>query len=126
MEGRTTFVVAHRFSTLRGVDRIVVLDQGALVGSGTHDELVEQCGVIGACGRVRAHHRSVPVRAGKPPGGRPMLISGPLGLSGCDPRAGGSKRVPRKNIAARRQTRTGLHHRGGTGERPLRAHGREH
>jgi subfamily B ATP-binding cassette protein MsbA len=45
MEGRTTFVVAHRFSTLRGVDRIVVLDQGRLVGLGTHDELVERCSV---------------------------------------------------------------------------------
>src|SRR6185503_2677496 len=32
MEGRTTFVVAHRFSTLRNVDRILVLERGCLVG----------------------------------------------------------------------------------------------
>ena len=43
MEGRTTFVVAHRLSTLRGVDRILVLDRGRLAGLGTHDELIETC-----------------------------------------------------------------------------------
>ena len=43
MEGRTTFVVAHRLSTLRGVDRILALDKGRMVGLGTHDELLETC-----------------------------------------------------------------------------------
>ena len=43
MEGRTTFVVAHRFSTLRNVDRILVLERGCLVGLGTHEELLESC-----------------------------------------------------------------------------------
>jgi ABC-type multidrug transport system fused ATPase/permease subunit len=38
--GRTTLLVAHRLSTVRGADRIVVLDRGRLVESGTHDELV--------------------------------------------------------------------------------------
>jgi ATP-binding cassette subfamily B protein len=37
---RTTFVVAHRLSTVRDADRILVLDDGALVESGTHDELL--------------------------------------------------------------------------------------
>jgi len=43
MVGRTTFVIAHRLSTLRKVNRILVLDQGKMVGLGTHDELLESC-----------------------------------------------------------------------------------
>ena len=38
--GRTTFIVAHRLCTLRRADRVIVLEQGHIVQSGTHDELM--------------------------------------------------------------------------------------
>ena len=44
-EGRTSLLVAHRLNTVRDADRIVVLQQGAVVEQGTHDELVAAHGV---------------------------------------------------------------------------------
>jgi ABC-type multidrug transport system fused ATPase/permease subunit len=43
MKGRTTFIVAHRLSTISLAEEIVVLDRGRIVDRGTHEELLERC-----------------------------------------------------------------------------------
>ena len=43
MHERTTFVIAHRFSTILSADEIVVMERGQIVGRGSHDELLESC-----------------------------------------------------------------------------------
>lgn len=52
-EGRTMLLIAHRLSTVRNADRIFVMANGAIVESGTHDELVERRGVYSGLWRVQ-------------------------------------------------------------------------
>jgi ABC-type multidrug transport system fused ATPase/permease subunit len=42
-EGRTTIIIAHRFSTIKDADRIIVFEEGKIAGIGTHEALVKNC-----------------------------------------------------------------------------------
>ena len=45
ISGRTTFAIAHRLSTLRNADRIIVVDRHGIAEMGTHNELLEKKGI---------------------------------------------------------------------------------
>jgi ATP-binding cassette, subfamily B, bacterial len=66
MEDRTTFLIAHRLSTLRSVDRVLVIDHGRLVETGTTDELIQAGGLYAEFHTAQTDHRSAVSYAGSP------------------------------------------------------------
>jgi ATP-binding cassette subfamily B protein len=59
MTGRTTIVIAHRLATVQKADRIVVMDQGAIVEEGTHHDLMRRDGLYARLARMQFHVHQV-------------------------------------------------------------------
>ena len=85
-EGRTTFVIAHRLTTIRDVDRIAVFEKGLLVELGTHEELLAKDGVYSELYYTYYRHQGVEelkdVRKSpetvETPDSTPVLAGGPM------------------------------------------------
>lgn len=58
-KGRTVFIIAHRLSTVRHCDRIIVVDKGRIIESGSHDELIEQNGYYNKLHSYQNHTPSI-------------------------------------------------------------------
>jgi len=92
MEGRTALVVAHRLSTVAGMDRLVVLDRGSVVEQGTHEELLTS---NGAYAKLWQHQSGgfLGESADSAPG-CPIPGAGSSGLPGpADPAPDGDRRT---------------------------------
>jgi ABC-type multidrug transport system fused ATPase/permease subunit len=57
MEGRTTFMIAHRLSTVRNADLLLVLQEGRIIEQGSHDELVARPGIYSQLYDLQMNHR---------------------------------------------------------------------
>lgn len=60
MEGRTTLVVAHRLSTIRNADKILVLDQGKIAEEGSHEELLAKDGIYRQLHEIQFREKASP------------------------------------------------------------------
>ena len=67
MKGRTVIMIAHRLTTIRDADKIIVLKDGVVAEQGTHDELLAQGGVYAELHRIQFGTRSRPIAAVVPP-----------------------------------------------------------
>ena len=71
-QGRTSFVIAHRLSTVRAANRILVIDQGRAVESGTHEELLSQGGLYAKLHGIQFRTDPEPASAPEADTGPPM------------------------------------------------------
>ena len=53
MRGRTTFVIAHRLSTVRNANEILVINHGKIIERGTHEKLLEADGLYAKLARIQ-------------------------------------------------------------------------
>ena len=60
LEGRTSLVIAHRLSTVREADQILVLDHGRIVEHGRHEELLEADGVYAELYKIQFQRQEHP------------------------------------------------------------------
>jgi ATP-binding cassette subfamily B multidrug efflux pump len=81
MEGRTTFVIAQRLSSVRGANQILVLDNGHVVERGTHDELLALSGIYRHIHEVQTRDAGAPSPSMPPASGYPVSIAPTPGLS---------------------------------------------
>ena len=73
MDGRTTLIVAHRLSTVRRADRILVINGGEVVEQGTHESLVAAGGLYTVLHSLQGGARSAPAKAGWTPPAPPSF-----------------------------------------------------
>ncbi|MCC6982145.1 MAG: ABC transporter ATP-binding protein [Bauldia sp.] len=77
MEGKTVIAIAHRLSTIAILDRLVIMDEGKIIGSGTHEELLRQGGVYAALWhRQSGGFLGLEPSASENEGARPVALAG--------------------------------------------------
>ena len=101
MDGRTALVVAHRLSTVAGMDRLVVLDRGSVVEQGSHEELLT---ANGAYAKLWQHQSGGFLgESTESAVGRTVPVAGPNGLPGpADPAPDGDR-----SMSSQARTHTG-------------------
>jgi hypothetical protein len=93
MAGRTVLVVAHRLSTIRGADRIIVIQGGTVSEAGTHDELIAAQGAYSKLVARQLHGGASAASLGGLLAARPASAGGSEGGGGAGGGGGGLSRA---------------------------------